>query len=245
VRHISTILSILLTIQNKASSIISRDFRELKLLQSSVNPTIDFAAHTQQKLESLLANELRKARPSFTIFSKHNGKIDGEDDKYCWLINSLSDLNNFSHAQPFTTLSIALAEGIENPEAIAALIYIIATGEIIFAEKGKGAWLENNDGSANSQRLRVSTRKDNLIVHTTSISNKFQSVNYGSPEASLAYLASGRLDAVMMEEVDYLDVAAALLLVQEAGGMISKDISKNKKLSIVATNTYCDKFLKI
>lgn len=242
-------INILTRMKDKIFHFLRRDFEELKLLQSSYNSTLPYAEATQRKLESLLLAELKKARPNFGILSKCSGESKGVDERFRWVLNTISDINNFAHALPFSTISIALEEikTAKEAQAIVAFVYVIGTNEAYYAEKGSGAWVENNDMSQNINysRIRVSTRKnkEDLLIATTNQFADIQTLNFNSNIIPLLSLATGKIDAVEIQGADQTEISAPALLVNEAGGYIEIE-KKANKYNIFSTNSCCDNMVK-
>lgn len=241
-------INILMRLRDKVANSLRRDFEELKLLQSSVNSTMSYAETAQKRLESLVIAELKKARPNFGIISPNSRENHGIDKRFRWVVNVLSDVDNFAHALPFSTVSVVLEEENSNKSinAVTAMVYVVGTQETFFAEKGNGAWVNDTDSVRNyDSRIRVSSRKD--TKHLLVVSNKklleVKEVNFNSNILALTYLAAGRIDAAILNDVDYTELAGVSLLIREAGGSVELT-KEHDAFNIKATNTYCDKVLK-
>ena len=208
----------------KASKTLIRDFGELEKLQVSKKGPMDFVTKTDKYVEKMLIDEL--AKKNFSIISEEIGEIKKKDEDNIWIIDPIDGTTNFLHGIPHFAICIALQS---NNEIISGLIFDPIKDEMFFAEKNKGAFLNN-------QRLRVS--KKNLLDECLFASNhdgvKFSNLNmrYGGCAAlDLAYVASGRLDGFFHNKINIWDIAAGILMVQEAGGIVN-DISKFEKNNI-------------
>ena len=217
---ISANLNVMIKACEKTSKILIRDFGELEKLQVSKKGPRDFVTNSDVKAEKIIIEELKKARPNYSIISEENGVEKNKDTSNSWIIDPIDGTINFLHGIPHFAISIALKS---DDEIICGLIFDPIKDEMFYAEKNKGAYLNN-------QRLRVSNK--NLIDECLFSSNhegvKFSNLNMrysGCAALDLAYVASGRLDGFFHNKINIWDVAAGALLVKEAGGIVN-DIDK-------------------
>ena len=132
----------------KASKVLIRDFGEIEKLQVSLKGPGDFVTISDKKVEKILIEELQKARPDYSILSEEIGEINKNNKEFRWIIDPIDGTLNFLHGIPHFGISIALEQ---NNEIISGIIFDPIKGELFSAEKGKGAYLNN-------QRMRVSNR---------------------------------------------------------------------------------------
>ena len=204
----------------KVSKIIIRDFGEIENLQVSKKGPKDFVTKTDKRVEEVLIDELSKAKKKFSFITEESGIIENSDSENVWIIDPIDGTTNFLHGIPHFAICVALKS---KKEIISGLIYDPIKDEMFYAEKTKGAYLNN-------QRLRVSNK--NLIDECLFSSNhegvKFSNLNMrysGCAALDLAYVASGRLDGFFHNKINIWDVAAGALLVEEAGGIVN-DLDK-------------------
>jgi myo-inositol-1(or 4)-monophosphatase len=230
----SPTITVMIKAVRRATKALIRDFGELENLQVSRKGTNDFVSAADLKAEKILVEELQKARPKFGFLTEENGVIKGEDETHRWIVDPLDGTINFLHGNPTFCTTIALEKTHYNgsKEIIAAITASPILSEIYWAEKGMGAWVEDERGS--SRRLRVSARtrfSDSLfclgsLKTDTDIANKIASQSsgvrvIGSTALALAYTAAGTFDGFMQSKTNYWDIAAGILLIKEAGGVIS------------------------
>src|ERR1700728_1234158 len=133
----------------KAGRGLKRDFGEVENLQVSVKGPGDFVSAADKKAEKVLYEELVKARPGYGFVLEESGEIEGTDKSHTWIVDPLDGTTNFLHGLPQFAISIGLQrEG----TMIAGLIYNPANDDLYIAERGRGAYL-------NDQRLRVAGRR--------------------------------------------------------------------------------------
>ncbi len=230
-KSISPNLNIMIKACEKASKILIRDFGELENLQVSRKGPKDFVTNADRKVEKILINELSKRK--FSIISEEIGSKLTEDKNNFWVIDPIDGTTNFLHGIPHFCISIAY---ICEKEIISGLIFDPIKNEIFFAEKNSGAFFNN-------QRIRVSKKnKLNDCLFGSNLdgvkNNKDLNLRIsGSAALDLAYVASGRLDGFFQKKLNIWDIAAGLIIIKEAGGLISDiDLSRIKNHAIIASS---------
>ena len=229
---ISSNLNIMIKASEKASKILIRDFGEIEKLQVSKKSPSDFVTNSDIKVEKILIEELEKARPNFSFISEEKGIKKNKDINNTWIIDPIDGTINFLHGIPHFAISIALKS---NNEIISGLIFDPIKDEMFFAEKNNGAYLNN-------QRIRVSNKNnlnDCLFAIGGKIMNEpdFTSRRSGSAALDLAYVAAGRYDGYYQKNLNLWDIAAGIVLVKEAGGII-KDLNLDniKNVNVTTSN---------
>jgi myo-inositol-1(or 4)-monophosphatase len=238
---ISANLNIMIKAAEKASKSIIRDFGEVEKLQVSKKGPYDFVTKTDKHVEKILIEELSKIKKNYSFITEETGIIKNNDKENIWIIDPIDGTTNFLHGIPHFAICIALQS---KEEIVSGLIFDPIKDEMFFAEKDKGAFLNN-------QRLRVS--KKNSINDCLFSSNhegvKFSDLNmrYGGCAAlDLAYVAAGRLDGFFHNKINLWDVAAGTIMIKEAGGIVN-DLNKFDitKINIRASSAaISDKMLK-
>lgn len=227
----SALLKVMTDAARKAGRRLARDFGELEELQVSKKGAADFVSAADLKSEQILFEELSKARPGYSFLGEERGLIEGTDKTHRWIVDPLDGTTNFLHAIPHFAINIALER---DGQVVAAVTYNPVLGDTFWAERGKGAFV-------NDRRLRVSARSrmDEAVFATGipfvghgqharflkelhQISQKVAGVRrFGAAALDLAYVAAGRFDGFWERDLNVWDLAAGLLLVTEAGGKIS------------------------
>ena len=230
---ISANLNIMIKASEKASKILIRDFGEIENLQVSKKGPADFVTNSDLKVEKIIIEELKKARPNYSIISEENGIEDNKDKENVWIIDPIDGTINFLHGVPHFAISIALKS---NNEIVSGLIFDPIKNEIFYAEKNNGAFFNNH-------RIRVSKKNDvdDCLFATGGKVEKEIDLIYrksGCAALDMAYVASGRFDGYFQNNLNLWDIAAGIILVNEAGGVLNEiDLSVNKNIKIVASST--------
>ena len=228
----SPIINIMIRAAEKAARSLVRDFGEVEQLQISRKGPGDFVTNADKRSEKIIFEELQKARPSYSFLMEESGQIEGDDKDHVWIIDPLDGTHNFMHGIPYWNISIALEK---NGEIQAGIVYEPIRNEMFHAEKGTGAFIAGN------KRLRVSGRSEFDICCFCS-GHPFKDGRYrpgylqeieavaqqspmirrtGAAALDLCYVAAGRFDGFWERGLQPWDVAAAGLIVKEAGGIIT------------------------
>ena len=255
----SALINVIWRAAERAARGLIRDFGEVENLQVSRKGAADFVSNADTDAEKILVGELSKARPGWGFIMEEGGVIaPSESDGPSWIIDPLDGTTNYLHGIPQFAISIA---AIDKPvkqggKIVAGGILDPIRNEFFFAEAGKGAFL-------NDRRIRVAGRKNmgdaliatgipfmgrgdqqdhdkylnelRAIMATTSGIRRF-----GSAALDLAWLAAGRFDGFWEQGLEIWDIAAGVLIVREAGGMVSDHQARSKVLesgNIVAGNS--------
>ena len=227
----SALLNVMIKAARRAGRTLKRDFGEVEHLQVSLKGPANFVTAADRRAEEILREELANARPGYGFLGEEGGRVEGTDKTHCWVVDPLDGTTNFVHSIPHFAISIALErEG----TVVAGLIYNPANDDLFTAERGKGAFL-------NDQRLRVAARRrlaDAVIGcglphlgrgdlalgarELAAVQPKVAGLRrFGAAALDLAWVAAGRLDAYWERNLSPWDIAAGLIVVQEAGGFVT------------------------
>ena len=238
---ISPNLNIMIKAAEKASKILIRDFGELEKLQVSSKGPSDFVTNSDKKVEKILIEELTKSRNKFSIISEEIGEVKNSDKDNYWIIDPIDGTSNFLHGIPHFAISIALKS---NKEIVSGLVFDPIKNEIFYGEKNNGAYFNN-------QRIRVSKKKkiDECLFATGGKNEILNSLNVrktGSAALDMAYVGAGRYDGYFQKNLNIWDIAAGIIIVNEAGGKINDiDYSSNQVIKILAaSNSIYDKMIQ-
>ena len=232
-KSISPNLNVMIKASEKASKILIRDFGEIEKLQVSKKGPSDFVTNSDIKAEKIIIEELKKARPNYSIISEENGIDINKDKDNTWIIDPIDGTVNFLHGIPHFAISIALKS---NNEIVSGLIFDPIKDEMFYAEKNSGAFYNN-------QRIRVSKKNeinDCLFVTENKINNEID-LPYrksGCAALNMAYVASGRYDGYFQYNLSLWDIAAGIVLIKEAGGVINNiDLNNIKNIKVIASSS--------
>jgi myo-inositol-1(or 4)-monophosphatase len=241
----------------KASRVLIRDFGEIEKLQVSEKGPGDFVTASDKRVEKIIINELNVENSKYSVLSEEIGELIGKNKEKRWIVDPIDGTTNFLNGLPHFAISIAYEE---KGEILSGIVFDPIKNEMFFAEKGRGAYLNNI-------RTRVSNKSDfknSLLVtggprYTSNIKDEvFKEYielakkvrppirKSGSAALDLAYVAAGRFDGSWQRELKYWDIAAGIIILKESGGFINNlrgDNYLQDKIDIVATNSKIHKEL--
>ena len=227
----SALINVMVKAARRAGRSLSRDLGEIENLQVSLKGPANFVSAADKRAEEMLYSDLAKARPGYGFIGEEGGTREGADKTHTWIVDPLDGTTNFLHGIPQFAISIGLQrEG----TMIAGVIYNPATDDLFIAERGKGAFL-------NDTRLRVAARKqlhDCVIAcglphigrgdlplsrdEMTALQPRVAGLRrFGAASLDLAYVAAGRLDGYWERNLKPWDMAAGMIMIREAGGVVS------------------------
>lgn len=235
----SAIMTIMQAAARKASRNLLRDFGEVESLQVSRKGPADFVSRADKKAEETIHAELSRARPGYGFLMEEAGEIEGTDKSHRFIVDPLDGTTNFLHGIPHFAISIALEREIDgNPrELVAGLVYNPVTDDMWFAEKGRGAFINDGTRGGGDRRLRPSQRTDFAdCIFATGVPFKGKPGHgqflkelhqvmgtsagvrrFGAASLDLAWTAAGRYDGYWERGLAPWDVAAGIVIAREAG----------------------------
>ena len=223
-------LNLMLKAARRAGKSLVKDFREVENLQVSTKGPGDFVSKADREAEKIIKEELMGGRPTYGWLGEESAPEAGADPTRRWIVDPLDGTTNFLHGMPHWAISIALEH---KGEIVSAVVFDAAKDELYWAEKGAGAWM-------NDRRLRVSGRRNmHEAVFATGVPFGIKKTlpatladlarlmpacagvrRWGAASLDLAYVAAGRYDGYWERELKPWDIAAGILLVKEAGGIV-------------------------
>ena len=223
-------LNVMMKTARKAGRALLKDFTEVENLQVSSKGPGDFVSRADRTAEETIRTDLMAARPTYGFLGEEGKEIEGEDPTRRWIVDPLDGTTNFLHGLPHWAVSIALEH---KGQIVAGVIYDPVKDEMFYAEKGGGAWL-------NESRLRVSGRHRMIesIFATglpfggrADLPETLQDLarllpacagvrRFGAASLDLAYVAAGRYDGFWERGLHAWDIAAGIVIVREAGGIV-------------------------
>ena len=223
-------LNVMIKAARAAGRSLVKDFREVENLQVSSKGAGDFVSRADIEAEKIIREALTEARPNYGWLGEESAEVEGKDPTRRWIVDPLDGTTNFLHGLPHWAISIALEH---KGEIVSAVIFDAAKGELFWAEKGAGAWM-------NDTRIRVSDRskmiesifatglpfggRADLPETLRDLARLLPSTagvrRWGAAALDLAYVAAGRYDGFWERRLNAWDMAAGLLIVKEAGGFV-------------------------
>lgn len=223
------LVNIAVSAARAAGNYIMRNLDRVDQLQIERKGRNDFVTMVDRGAESEIIRIVHKAYPQHAILGEEGGKVG--DNEVVWIVDPLDGTTNFLHRFPHFAVSIGIQVRGRLEHGI---VYAPCTQDLYIASRGAGATL-------NSRRIRVSACRDldealigtgvplraahldaYLPMLTTVVANTAGIRRAGSAALDLAYVAAGRLEAFWELNLKPWDIAAGIVLVQEAGGMVTE-----------------------
>jgi len=223
------VLADMVTVARAAGALTLTHFARFRDLEIGIKGPADFVSDADRESEQLIRKFLFARYPDWSFTGEEFPPVDGADREYRWLVDPIDGTTNFINGQHYT-ISIALRRG---NETVCGALYNPVADEMFTARRGAGAFL-------NGVRLAVSDKTDiGLMAIGTGLptSRLFTFPGFyarlerlrdpvgavrivGSSANSCAYVACGRLTGYF-EESGLVDWAVGVLLVEEAGGVVT------------------------
>lgn len=252
-------LNVMMKVARKVGRQLVKDFGEVENLQVSKKGPGDFVTRADREAEATIREDLMEARPSYGFWGEEGGEKEGEDPTRRWIVDPLDGTTNFLHGLPHWAVSIALEH---KGAVVAGVIYDPVKDEMFYAEKGFGAFV-------NEARLRVSGRNRMAdCVFATGLPwsgrgdlpDTLQDLarilpacagvrRFGAASLDLAYVAAGRYDGFWERGLSAWDIAAGIIILKEAGGLIEPMDPKGDLIAdgalVCANDAIFDAFAKV
>lgn len=223
----------------QAGQTILKSLDHLESIQVKEKQRNDFVTEVDRAVEQEIVELLKQTYPDHSILGEESGEQVGDD--YRWLIDPIDGTTNFIHGLPHFAVSIALQY---KGKTEVGVVYDPLRQELFTAVRGEGTRLDDKRiRVAEGKRLEhalIGTgfplkRQNHLPAYLASFSTIFSECSgirrAGAASLDLAYVASGRLDGFWEFFLEPWDMAAGLLLVKEAGGIVSDFSAKSESLN--------------
>lgn len=248
---ISDTLDTAISVAREAGALLTDGFGRAKEIERK-SSAVDYVTQYDRASETLIVSRLRDAFPDHGLVGEEGTEQAGQG--LVWYIDPLDGTSNYAHGFPVYCVSMALYDG-DRP--LLGVIYNPNLAECFTAVTGRGAHIITPTGT---QLLRVSGETElesSLLatgfpydVHTSPLDNAafvarfikraFGLRRAGSAALDMAYVAAGRLDGYWEFKLSAWDVAAGILMVQEAGGIVTaidgKPLRFGRKMDLLASN---------
>ena len=240
----------------KSGGILIKKYEKFKRSSVKLKSQREIVTQADLLSEKIIINQIKKNFPEHQILSEESGRTNKKSD-YLWILDPIDGTTNFSMHNPLWSISLSLAY---RGKIILGLVYAPILNELYLAEKNKDTKLFNPAKNKLGKKLKVSNTNQgkilNTFCHGSSTKDTKRAIKYytkqkttgfdcrqlGSAAIELAYVASGRIESIVIPGANSWDVSAGVLLVRGAGGQVtdfkgkpwtldSKDIiASNKKI---------------
>lgn len=222
-------LTIAVRAARRAGDFLQRSARDLSRVRIQEKGTNDFVSEIDREAERIIADTILDAYPDHAFLGEEGGRRG--ESSHRWIVDPLDGTTNYLHGLPWYAVSIGYeVEG----RLSAAVVYLPESDELFTAARGHGAQLNN-------RRIRVSPRTnlkgallatgfpfrhfDQLDQYLSTLGEVISQTSgvrrAGAAALDLAYVAAGRFDGFWEMGLNPWDIAAGVLLIEEAGGLVS------------------------
>ncbi len=227
---------------------INRELGKVTAEQIETKDRNSLVSYVDKEAERMLVSQLSLLVPDASFVTEEETVANNRDAYRTWIIDPLDGTSNFLHNIPHFAISVGLQEG---NEIVCGVVMSVVSGEIFWASKNGGAYL-------NGVKLSVSSTSsvDNALIATgfpykvSDVAPLIRTLGYfmrhargirrfGAAALDLAYVAAGRFDCYYETTLNAWDVAAGALIIHEAGGQVSSFDHDDQYLyggTIIATN---------
>lgn len=231
-----------------AGSFLRESVGNVKSVEQKLGQQRNLVSEIDKGSEAMIVRMIRERHPGHDVLAEESG-AHGTTSDYRWIIDPLDGTTNFLHGVPIFSVTIAVEY---KGSIVAGVTYDPNRNELFAAEKGSGAFLNGirhhvTGASTLIESLLVTgfpydlaERNDGILDHFSNFALAAQGIRrLGSAALDLAYVACGRFDGFWEVSLNPWDIAAGVLLVEEAGGKVT-DLSGAPlsiyQKQIVATN---------
>lgn len=193
-----------------------------------------FATEADLASERFLIAELHKLVPQASIYAEESGRSGNKDSDYTWVVDPLDGTTNFAHGMPYFCVSVALTCG---GQPVIGAVYQPVLDELWYAQAGAGAWLNG------TKIVLTPPENEKIKLIGAPLLRKIGSEGFdwvsriagsgcslricGAAALDCAYVAGGKLNGLMLQNIAWWDIAAGVLLIQEAGGVVTDTTGKS------------------
>ena len=235
----------------EAGDLLLERFLKFNRHRSKLKSDMEIVTRADFKSEKVIISRIKKDFPTHKIISEEAGELKNKkekiDDDYLWVVDPLDGTTNFSMHNPLWSVSIGI---FKDSEIVFGVVYAPFLDELFVAEKDKGAKLNN-------KKIKVSDISQQKVLNTfchgstkRDVERAIRYYNYqklhgfdcrqlGSAAIELAFVATGRIESIVIPGANSWDVAAGALLVREARGRVTDFSGKDwniKSKDIAASN---------
>lgn len=233
---LAAVLDVALTAAREAGDLLLRYFGQLDPARMERKSSQrDLVTEADVAAERILVEHLRRAFPEHAIEAEEEVRDAPDDERPRWFLDPLDGTTNFVHGLPVFCVSMGL---LIKGRPVVAVVHAPVLRETFFATAGGGAWLRRQDGEKVALGVRRTEQLGEAVVATgfpylrnELTNNNLANLNaiyphvrgirrFGAAALDLAFVAAGRLDAFWEQHLGPHDMAAGVLLVREAGGVV-------------------------
>jgi myo-inositol-1(or 4)-monophosphatase len=243
--ELSNYLDIALGVVREGASVFTNNISKYNQLEGNIGREVKIRA--DRELNDVLGEKLRK-RTSFNIMSEEEDNNVIQKNEYNWILDPLDGSFNYLRGIPIYCISLGLWKGLE---PVLGVVCDLTQNDIYHGLIGYGSYKNKNQVKVSKVDnfsdavlctgfpVNYSYSKDNVINFVNNVQNYKKIRLFGSAAMSLSFVACGRVDAYIEENIMIWDVAAGIAIVKAAGGQVNFTNGRlNNSLIVRATNNF-------
>lgn len=217
---------------------LKRDFANIAQLQVRHKQGLDdMFSEADLRAEQTVRERLSSFRPDYGFLGEEGGLVAGDDPNNVWIVDPLDGTTNFLIGLPLFAVNIALAH---KGRAVAGVTHIPLLGETFWAERGEGAYLNDQPIHVSSRQQMIEAvlgvgipfaskpRHEQFTAEMARLTPRVSGIRrLGAAAVDMAYVACGRFDAYWEQSVNAWDIAAGVVIVEEAGGIVTDTLGQS------------------
>ena len=233
---LSPLLSAMIGAAVSAGNGLREDFLQIASLQIEHKIGPDPVSAADLRAETTVRTELAAAYPAYGFLGEEGGLVGGTDETHMWIVDPLDGTANFLCGLPLFAVNIALAR---DGKVVAGVTHVPIMEETFWAETGGGAWLNGKPIAVSGQSDLVRSilavgipfagkpRHGQFLAEMERLTpNVLGLRRLGAAAVDMAYVACGRFDAYWEQSLNAWDMAAGVILVEEAGGVVTDTVGR-------------------
>jgi len=234
----SPVIAAMLDAAFAAGEGLKRDFANIAQLQVQHKQGLDdMFSEADLRAEQTVRERLSSFRPDYGFLGEEGGLVAGADPDNVWIVDPLDGTTNFLIGLPLFAVNIALAS---NGRAIAGVTHIPLLNETFWAERGQGAYLNDQPIHVSSRQEMIEAvlgvgipfaskpRHEQFAAEMARLTPRVSGIRrLGAAAVDMAYVACGRFDAYWEQSVSAWDMAAGVVIVEEAGGIVTDTLGQS------------------
>lgn len=233
---LSPLLATMIDAAVAAGDGLREDFLQLGSLEIERKIGPDPVSAADLRAEATLQQALSSAFPDYGFLGEEGGLVGGSDDDHMWIVDPLDGTANFLCGLPLFAVNVAL---VRNGKVMAGVTHMPMLGETFWAEKGGGAWLNGNRIFVSGQTELIRSvlavgipfagkpRHEQFFAEMERLTPNVLGIRrLGAAAVDMAYVACGRFDAYWEQSLNAWDMAAGVVIVEEAGGIVTDTLGR-------------------
>ena len=235
-QNCSPLLSAMIEAALAAGQGLREDFLQIASLEIERKIGPDPVSAADLRAEATLRTALAASYPDYGFLGEEGGLVGGTDETHMWIVDPLDGTANFLCGLPLFAVNVALVQA---GKVVAGVTHLPMMGETFWAEKGGGAWLNGQPIAVSGQSELIRSvlavgipfagkpHHDRFLAEMERLTPNVLGIRrLGAAAVDMAYVACGRFDAYWEQSLNAWDMAAGVIIIEEAGGTVTDTLGR-------------------